>query len=563
MFDKATQPTEHPTPAPAIRTATEPKSACGGEQDAHGQTSAHDMRTEQSAQPSKSAQPSSQPPERAQRTGSTPHARSAQPIHGESNHPRTLPVAALVIAVGLDRLVFAPIFDDHEWHANSSSIITLCYVAFWALVAAVFHLVLRSLRRESGNAAMNHGDMAPRVPPTFRNRLKPRRIAVATIATAQAGVGTWLVTFALVPAYAGNGEYASLAYVAMPWLAMLQSVIAVGPFDVHRPGRVAGDWFAGWFVSPFNALNRIPSAIMQAVRPDPHGDDSKLPGLAAAKRRETIMRTVAAVTVAAALTLTIGALLASADQMFALVIDKLIDEPIGRIESGPFLAHLTAILVVAALAFSHLWNIVRRVEWTDPRSQRTADGTAGGEDLATSDAPHDRAAKATLPSSSCMIVLGALLALYAVFCAVQFTFLFAGAGLPAGYTYAQYARQGFFQLLAVALINFAVFGVVLTYARTRTRALTVMLVALLAATGVMLASAFVRLALYIVAYGLTWLRFSSMAFIGLLAVVIVLALVRLREERLPLVAACFALFLVWFVVLGFVNPGAIIDGWEA
>ena len=50
---------------------------------------------------------------------------------------------------------------------------------------------------------------------------------------------------------------------------------------------------------------------------------------------------------------------------------------------------------------------------------------------------------------------GALAVVYAVFCGIQIAVLFAGdvSALPEGMTYAEYAREGFFQLLLVSGIN--------------------------------------------------------------------------------------------------------------
>lgn len=59
---------------------------------------------------------------------------------------------------------------------------------------------------------------------------------------------------------------------------------------------------------------------------------------------------------------------------------------------------------------------------------------------------------------------------YALFCAVQVRFLFAGLltdgsiALPDGLTYSEYARSGFFQLLAVTAINVTLFGLAITRA---------------------------------------------------------------------------------------------------
>ena len=51
-------------------------------------------------------------------------------------------------------------------------------------------------------------------------------------------------------------------------------------------------------------------------------------------------------------------------------------------------------------------------------------------------------------------VTGMLTVLYLVFSVIQIVYLFLGQmQLPTGYTYAEYAREGFFQLLAVSVMN--------------------------------------------------------------------------------------------------------------
>ncbi|MDN6655291.1 MAG: DUF4173 domain-containing protein [Bifidobacterium crudilactis] len=145
---------------------------------------------------------------------------------------------------------------------------------------------------------------------------------------------------------------------------------------------------------------------------------------------------------------------------------------------------------------------------------------------------------------------------------MQFTFLFARQGLPDGYTYAEYARQGFWQLLAATGINLIGYGLVLIYS-PRKRTLDSLLLCLIAATAVVLASSAVRLSLYITAYGLTWLRLASLLFMGLVALVLILAIVRLRFADIPMLTVCATLFVFWFVLLGYLNPSAIIDMYNA
>jgi hypothetical protein len=155
------------------------------------------------------------------------------------------------------------------------------------------------------------------------------------------------------------------------------------------------------------------------------------------------------------------------------------------------------------------------------------------------------------------IVLISLLALYAVFCAVQFTYLFARAGLPNGMTYSEYAREGFAQTVAILGINLMLFGLSLRYGDKK-RLLTALQGLLLLLTAMMLVSGYVRLWLYIEAYGLTWLRLLSGWFMVYLTAVLLLCAARLVRPKLALIAVCALMLLGWFAALGYANPDAII-----
>jgi hypothetical protein len=161
----------------------------------------------------------------------------------------------------------------------------------------------------------------------------------------------------------------------------------------------------------------------------------------------------------------------------------------------------------------------------------------------------------------CYIVLGAACLLYVLFCAVQFTYLFAGAGLPGDMTYSEYAREGFAQTVAVCALNLLIFGVFLQFG-AKLKAASVLLAALLGLTSVMLFSGFIRLKLYIDAYGLTWLRILSAWFIIYLVAVIVVCVVRMLRVKLPAIALCALILLGWFTALGYANPDALAAGYN-
>ena len=112
-------------------------------------------------------------------------------------------------------------------------------------------------------------------------------------------------------------------------------------------------------------------------------------------------------------------------------------------------------------------------------------------------------------------------------------------------------------MIAVCSLNLILFGVFLRFGK-KSKALTSLLGALLGLTFVMLVSGFMRLNLYINAYGLTWLRLLSMWFIIYLAAVMFICVYRMVKEKLPLVAVCAMLLLGWYVALGYSNPDAFI-----
>jgi len=114
--------------------------------------------------------------------------------------------------------------------------------------------------------------------------------------------------------------------------------------------------------------------------------------------------------------------------------------------------------------------------------------------------------------------------LFACFIGFQLPYLFGGHGLvqdPAGPTYAEYARRGFFELVAVAALTLPLLLGSDWLLRDRTRKARalfrllagIMVVLLL----ILMVSAFHRMSLYLYSYGLTELRFYSTAFMIWLA----------------------------------------------
>jgi hypothetical protein len=121
-----------------------------------------------------------------------------------------------------------------------------------------------------------------------------------------------------------------------------------------------------------------------------------------------------------------------------------------------------------------------------------------------------------------MTFLAVLNLLFLVFIIMQAMAFFGGeAYLQAqGISYASYAREGFFQLLAVAGIVFAIMLAVYRHTHLQQWGSRLLSIALIVETGVVIASALRRLLLYIDAYGLTVSRFWAMTVIVIIAAVL-------------------------------------------
>jgi hypothetical protein len=137
------------------------------------------------------------------------------------------------------------------------------------------------------------------------------------------------------------------------------------------------------------------------------------------------------------------------------------------------------------------------------------------------------------------VILTTVNALFLTFVWVQFAYLFGGRSNIRidGFTYAEYARRGFFELVFIALMTLAlILGLhwLTTRAGRRQTLLFNTLSTLMSALViVMLISAFQRLHLYEMAYGFTWLRLLVHIFMIWLGFVFVWFLLTLWRVRGP------------------------------
>lgn len=140
---------------------------------------------------------------------------------------------------------------------------------------------------------------------------------------------------------------------------------------------------------------------------------------------------------------------------------------------------------------------------------------------------------------------------YLLFCMVQISYLFTGGfTLPAEYSYAGFARQGFFQLLFVSALNLLLVLVTLSFFREN-KALKIMLAFLSACTYIMIISSVCRMFLYIQAYQLTRLRVLVLFALLVLAVLFAGVIRNIFQESFPLFRYSVAVVTVLYLALSF------------
>ena len=225
-----------------------------------------------------------------------------------------------------------------------------------------------------------------------------------------------------------------------------------------------------------------------------------------------------------------GLLLASADQIFADWVKRIFN-----IEKLPeYLFRLFYIFIIAGF----LVGIYLKAILPGKTAQRPD--------------PNQAWFKPFLGWTEGGIVLGAVNLLFIVFVIIQVRYLFGGAAniSETGFTYAEYARRGFSELAAVAVLSLGLYLLLGTITKTNAKGsksgFTALSVLLMANVLVILASSFQRLMLYETAYGFSRLRTYTHIFIYWLAALILAAIVLELAKRRGRIALALLVALVGF-----------------
>lgn len=144
-----------------------------------------------------------------------------------------------------------------------------------------------------------------------------------------------------------------------------------------------------------------------------------------------------------------------------------------------------------------------------------------------------------------------LTVVYLLFCLIQIVYLFIGGmEIPEGYTYARYARAGYFQLLFVCLMNLVMVLVCLRRFREH-KVLKMILTVLSGCTYIMIVSSAYRMILYVSTFCLTFTRVLVLWSLVVLAVLLTGIVICIYKPAFPLFRFCMIVVTVSYLGLSF------------
>ena len=306
--------------------------------------------------------------------------------------------------------------------------------------------------------------------------------------------------------------FASLCALRTDGMLMLFDVAAAGTFTVAGIVAIGGQPITrySWHSIASNAVRAIAVFFLGAgyLANGFHA----LPR-ARVERQTTAWRVVRGLAYAAPLVIVFGALFAGADAVFGAFVRQLVppdfapSDVVGRLVLAVVAAWLLGGAVVCG------W-LVREPD--------------AGDD------PERAIVRARMGSTEALVILAAVDVLFLVFVALQAAYLFGGLDTLAvsGMTYSDYARRGFGELIVAAALSGILLIVLGHLVEVRGRVYRLLSAALALCSGIVVASAYLRITLYQQAYGWTELRFYTVAGIAWLALCAAIALVAVLGDRI-------------------------------
>ena len=173
---------------------------------------------------------------------------------------------------------------------------------------------------------------------------------------------------------------------------------------------------------------------------------------------------------------------------------------------------------------------------------------------------------AFIPRFSLYTVNAVICCFYILFIGIQTIYFIdiLGGSLPADFTYSEYARRGFFELLAVALINIVFIAVakIFSVKNENNKYLHIHIILNSILTLALISVDFAKMYLYISTYGLTTLRIIPSVFMIFLCFVFAFIIIGEFKKSFPVTRLSFYAGNILFVLLCLANIDAVVAGYN-
>lgn len=316
-------------------------------------------------------------------------------------------------------------------------------------------------------------------------------------------------------------------------------LIAGGGYFVFSAFRLSGkirrgflyDLGCGLFIVPFSNFDACPGAVSQL--------------LSRTKTTKRLKWILLGIVIAVPVTAVAAALLFSGDIMFRKMFSFSLDDFV--LQALLFVLQFLIGIPVAFWFFGLLYG-----------SKNKKPGSESASPYPLS----EKKTRRTAPTALIYAALTPLCVLYVLFFFSQASYFLSAFRnlLPAGFGYAEYARQGFFELCAVAVMNLAVIGLAVLFCGRKDGRLPVTAriycIILSVFTLALIASALSKMIIYIDSYGLTAMRIYPSWFMILLSCVFILLIIKMIRPRFCFPRAAVIAFVLLFAVLSFANIDA-------
>lgn len=312
----------------------------------------------------------------------------------------------------------------------------------------------------------------------------------------------------------------ALNILVIPLLVLIQLVLVVFPLQ--------NQWHRMVFVK--KVFLTVGIAIIYTFRFLMKGP--KLAGKGLDEKTKQIVKMVSiGLAISFPLLIVIINLLVSADQQFAQLLGTF-PRWLSSLEMGEGILRTAAALFYTLVIFSLLQVLRMKNQKAEPEAVT--------------------AYKISWDSLISLTVLISLNIVYLLFIIVQFRYFFSET-LQDGYTYAEYARRGFFELLFVTMLNLLIISIVISFtdlaSRIMKHLIRIMLTLVVFFSSVMLYSAFLRLFMYEEVYGFTFARVLAHTFMIFLMVILGYSLMRIWLEKLSLIRFYIISAIIFYTVI--------------